>query len=191
MVASEEAETAWRQSDGVELPIPPSAKARRLALAPPALLLMQQGVLEGERLPYEGLYLLEHGSYVHQRPCFCLSEPPSPNAPRWLAFVTEGKSCWAGQSDEQLGTSTAFLQLLDASMPETPDRAASPWQGAAWQDALSPSDGGWTPRLSLRCTALTYEQCEVRGHGDRGGGGRGHGWWCVHVRASTTVDLSA
>ena len=137
-------------------------RTRRLALAPPALLLMQEGAIEGERPPYEGLYRLDEGSFVNQRPLFRLTEIPTEipghSVPRFLAFVTEGKvQTWAGQLDTHLGSTTAYLQLVDSTVPATPDRHAPSWQGAVWQDALSP-EGQWTVRPKLRCTALTEEQ---------------------------------
>ena len=137
-------------------------RTRRLALAPPALLLMQEGAIEGERPPYEGLYRLDEGSFVNQRPLFRLTEipmeTPGHSVPRFLAFVNEGKvQTWAGQLDTHLGSTTAYLQLVDSTVPATPDRHAPSWQGAVWQDALSP-EGQWTVRPKLRCTALTEEQ---------------------------------
>ena len=133
-------------------------RTRRLALAPPALLLMQEGAIEGERPPYEGLYRLDEGSFVNQRPLFRLTEISDHSMPRFLAFVTEGKvQTWAGQLDAHLGSTTAYLQLVDPTVPATPDRYAPSWQGAVWQDALSP-EGQWTVRPKLRCTALTEEQ---------------------------------
>ena len=141
-------------------------KGKRLALAPPAVLLMREGAIEGdwgrlgERLPYEGLYTLEQGSYVNQRPLFRLVEPPEPSVPRCLAWVSEGKDSWAGQLDEQLGSAVAYLQLVDATVPSTPDRCAAAWQGVCWRDALA-VEGQWTARPTLRCTALVEEQVRL------------------------------
>ena len=150
---------AWARGEAAPAALLSDAeRTRRLALAPPALLLMQEGAIEGERPPYEGLYRLDEGSFVNQRPLFRLTEISDHSMPRFLAFVTEGKvQTWAGQLDAHLGSTTAYLQLADPTVPATPDRYAPSWQGAVWQDALSP-EGQWTVRPKLRCTALTEEQ---------------------------------
>ena len=134
--------------------------AKVLALAPSALVLLHEGVVEGERrAPYEGLYKLDRGNYVNQRPLFRRVEGGAlPGASkRCLAYVAEGKCTWAGQLEANLGSSVAYLQLIDPTLPATPDRSGLPWQGVNWVDALDP-EGRWTPRPKLKCSALLAAQ---------------------------------
>ena len=137
--------------------------AKVLALAPSALVLLHEGVVEGERrAPYEGLYKLDRGNYVNQRPLFRRVEGGAlPGASkRCLAYVAEGKCTWAGQLEASLGSSVAYLQLIDPTLPATPDRSGFPWQGVNWVDALDP-EGQWTPRPKLKCSALLEAQAAM------------------------------
>jgi hypothetical protein len=79
--------------------------AKVLALAPSALVLLDEGVVEGERrAPYEGLYKLDRGNYVNQRPLFRRVEGGAllGASKRCLAYVAEGKCTWAGQLEASL-----------------------------------------------------------------------------------------
>ena len=158
--SSEEVATVAAAPAAVAAPLLSTLEtAKVLALAPSALVLLHEGVVEGERAPYEGLYKLDRGNYVNQRPLFRRVEGGAlPGASKHcLAYVAEGKCTWAGQLEANLGSSVAYLQLIDPTLPATPDRSGLPWQGVNWVDALDP-EGQWTPRPKLKCSALLAAQ---------------------------------
>mmetsp|Transcript_42531 Transcript_42531/g.70723 ORF Transcript_42531/g.70723 Transcript_42531/m.70723 type:complete len:995 (+) Transcript_42531:123-3107(+) len=106
-------------------------------LPPPKAIILGGEPVTGTAANYLGLFRLEEGKLINGRPCYRHVERPT----QFIAY--NGTSAWNAQSEQSLGQSRGWMQLLDTSC-HTPDVSLLSWETADGQ-------GKWDRKPNLKC----------------------------------------